>query len=527
MNGTRVAATPAPHPIAESQNNDTVQNNDNESALTVSRVSDTTTTTNSTATSGSRVSHGLSKPAPDEASASEQAARRLTRLKTVLLHPIGDYAVAPWQASMAAHGATVMHYIDGASYPQPGPQAVAPSLISPITCNALPLTRRGVVFTGANVKRLLIRDDPSAASTFFSSFVRFFRGAPAGSPTVCGLQYERETDEKQDEINAINAPGTADASVGSPAQIKLKETVTVWADRVVWAAGVFNLYSTLERSAPSLACVTAFKDVPGSRSISPSKGHLYLYVKFDAAPEVLRLPSHNLWYFHEDDMQAASARFDQCPLKHRPAYVYVGFPCTHTPQWKETHPNASNAVVICEADFAWFKTMDSERYSCFKTAMSDKLLEILHELVPQTRNHVSWHSLGTPKTEARYLHSFRGGSYGTKGDCELFHDTQKNVPWTMNVYTPVRGLFMGGSDGFLPSFTGAMYGGALAAIAAMGPARAAGLCFSVVREAAKEIRRREECALHKKEGCDCAICKLFAVVAWGRSWWKAVVNMFA
>jgi all-trans-retinol 13,14-reductase len=40
----------------------------------------------------------------------------IRRLKAVLTHPIGDYAVQPREATMAAHGVTMAHYMDGACY---------------------------------------------------------------------------------------------------------------------------------------------------------------------------------------------------------------------------------------------------------------------------------------------------------------------------------------------------------------------------------------------------------------------------
>jgi all-trans-retinol 13,14-reductase len=40
----------------------------------------------------------------------------IRRLKAVLTHPIGDYAVQPREATMAAHGVTMAHYVDGACY---------------------------------------------------------------------------------------------------------------------------------------------------------------------------------------------------------------------------------------------------------------------------------------------------------------------------------------------------------------------------------------------------------------------------
>jgi hypothetical protein len=40
----------------------------------------------------------------------------IRRLKAVTTHPIGDYAVKPRKATLAAHGVTMTHYMDGGSY---------------------------------------------------------------------------------------------------------------------------------------------------------------------------------------------------------------------------------------------------------------------------------------------------------------------------------------------------------------------------------------------------------------------------
>jgi hypothetical protein len=53
-----------------------------------------------------------------------------------------------------------------------------------------------------------------------------------------------------------------------------------------------------------------------------------------------------------------------------------------------------------------------------------------------------------------YLASFRGGSYGTKCTPEMF--AAINRKWTTSPHTAVPGLYLAGSDAFLPSVTGAM-----------------------------------------------------------------------
>jgi hypothetical protein len=48
----------------------------------------------------------------------------------------------------------------------------------------------------------------------------------------------------------------------------------------------------------------------------------------------------------------------------------------------------------------------------------------------------------------------------------------ENRKWTTTPYTPVPGVYMAGSDAFLPAVCGAMYGGCFGSAAVMGPARA-------------------------------------------------------
>ena len=76
-------------------------------------------------------------------------------------------------------------------------------------------------------------------------------------------------------------------------------------------------------------------------------------------------------------------------------------------------------------------------------------------------------TLGTPLTEATYLNSYCGGSYGTKCDTQIFKKSP-NDRWTTTPYTDIPNLYMAGSDAFLPAVCGAMYGGVFGACAVLG-----------------------------------------------------------
>jgi all-trans-retinol 13,14-reductase len=123
----------------------------------------------------------------------------------------------------------------------------------------------------------------------------------------------------------------------------------------------------------------------------------------------------------------------------------------------------------------------------FKDKLTKHLLDVLYEFVPQVKGKVEFHHLGTPLTEVTYLASFRGGSYGTKCTPEMFAPINRN--WTTNPRTEVPGLYLAGSDAFLPSVTGAMYGGCLGASAVLGQFGTIRLAHALLKHLAKSFQR--------------------------------------
>lgn len=99
------------------------------------------------------------------------------------------------------------------------------------------------------------------------------------------------------------------------------------------------------------------------------------------------------------------------------------------------------------------------------------------------------YELGTPLTEETYLSSYHGGSYGTKCTTDMFSLINRN--WTTNPRTEVPNLFLAGSDAFLPSVTGSMYGGFLGACAVLGYARSTVLVHHIISHLAKEIQKED------------------------------------
>lgn len=63
-----------------------------------------------------------------------------------------------------------------------------------------------------------------------------------------------------------------------------------------------------------------------------------------------------------------------------------------------------------------------------------------------------------------------------------------NRKWTTTPHTQVPGLYLAGSDAFLPAVTGAMYGGAFGACAVLGHLGTIRLSYTVLVHLAKRFR---------------------------------------
>lgn len=341
----------------------------------------------------------------------------LRRIKGVLNHPIGDYAVQPRVATFAAQGITMAHYMEGAAY------TVGPTQMISVRSSSLLRGMGGEVLRDATVDRIILEN-----------------GRAVG----------------------VLVRNTSSGVGGPLAEIRARN--------VVCATSVFNLYhKLLPQDHPA---TRDFFD-PSKRSIRQSNGHVFLFCKIKGDAQDLNLPTHNLWYFNGYDIDEAFDKYFADPVTERPPTVYIGFPCTKDPTWPKRLPGVSNCILISDGLWEWFAKWNGTpvhqrgpEYEKFKDQLTKHLLDILYESVPQVRGKVEYSTLGTPLTEVSYLSSFCGGSYGTRCDTNIF--TELNSKWTTTPRTPIPGLYMAGSDAFLPAVCGAMYGGCLGAAEILG-----------------------------------------------------------
>jgi all-trans-retinol 13,14-reductase len=362
----------------------------------------------------------------------------IRRLKAVLTHPIGDYAVQPRDATMAAHGVTMAHYQDGACY------CVGPTQQISVRSSSMVREFGGEVLTDATVREIILEHGRAVG----------VRVSNTSALAECKSDAER-------------------------AQVPVTE---LRAKAVVCATSVYNLYNNL--LPQDLAQVKEFQD-PEKRTIQQSNGHVFLFCKIKGDPTELKLPAHNLWYFNSYDIDDAFDAYFTDPVGQRPPTVYIGFPCTKDTSWKQRFPGVSNCILISDGLWEWFEKWQDKPvhnrgsdYEEFKEKLSKHLLEILFELVPEVKDKIEFSFLGTPLSEQTYLNSFCAGSYGTKCLPSMF--AKSNRRWTTSPHTSIPGLYLAGSDAFLPAVCGAMYGGCFGAIAVLGHLRALKLTLAFI-----------------------------------------------
>jgi len=366
------------------------------------------------------------------------------RLKGVMVHPLGDYACQPSDSTVVAHALTACYYLNGAAYTDGATQTIANS------CSKIVYEHGGETCVNAHVDQILME------------------GNRATGVRVCkSSSWE-------------NARG----------QEEQPEMTNIYAPVIINAAGIHNLYNKL--LPQDLPLVSEFKK---TNTCVPSYGHNYLFVAIKGDSEDVGIPTTNTWYFNGYDTDECFDKYFAEPTEHRPPTCYLGFPCTKDPTWKSRFPGISNCILISDAKYEWFEQWEDFRthkrgdeYDQYKEKFAQKLLEILYEKVPQVKGKVLWYECGTPISDANFLQSYKGGSYGTR--CNLEFASKNSSRWVMRPDTEIDNLYMAGQDAWTPAVAGAMYGGLLGAIKVIGFWKGVGVLLTVMRQQASDIQKK-------------------------------------
>ncbi|HEY1767701.1 MAG TPA: NAD(P)/FAD-dependent oxidoreductase [Terracidiphilus sp.] len=324
----------------------------------------------------------------------------------VLTAQWGDYGLPPAESSFAAHATIAAHYFEGASYPVGGAGVIAAAIAKRIEACG------GTLVTSAEVSEILIE-----------------RGKVSGVRMADGREFQ--------------------------------------APLVMSDAGAAN---TFERLVPRQ--VTSLDGLRAQlKSLAASTAHLSLYVGLSKSAEELGLTGTNLWIYPSFDHDANVRRL-ACDLTadlDAPfPFVYFSFPSAKDPSFALRHPGKSTVEAIVMAPFASFapwadtrwKRRDAE-YEALKQAMAARLREELARRVPAAAGHIEHAELSTPLSTRHFMNYTQGEIYGVASTPARY------ALRGLGARTPVPGLYLAGQDAASLGVAGALFGGVVAASAAL------------------------------------------------------------
>ena len=347
-----------------------------------------------------------------------------------------DWNLQPDKASWSVVGAMFSYYSEGGYYPVGGSKQIAQRII--------PVIERGGgrVLCLARVEQLIVDNEPGPT-----------KGRVTGVKLTNG-----------DELFASRA--------------------------VVSDMGIVNTLRTLPDSA--LKAVGFEREIPGAPALS--NGHMTAFVCLDGPPETFDLKESNIHSWRalpkfEYNASKMQESFYADPFSQEDGcLVTLTAPCVKDPEYARDHPNTANVLLLTEGRWEWFKSMNleevkawyeregdekpgihgkrPEEYLQFKEKWKELFLKRLYMYYPKTKGHVERIEIGTPVTEAHFINSARGSSYGLTWSPERFEESFLRK--YMQVKSRVPGLYLAGESALHGGFAGAMAGGYLAAYKVLG-----------------------------------------------------------
>jgi len=318
----------------------------------------------------------------------------------------GDYGLPPAESSFAVHATIAEHYFNGASYPVGGASVIAAAMTRRIEASG------GTLVTSAEVTQILIEN-------------------------------------------------------GRAVGVRMADGRELRASLVMSDAGAAN---TFERLLPQE--LTILDSLRGQlKNIAASTAHVSLYVGLSKSAEEVGLTGTNLWIYPGFDHDANVKRFMRdfaadadAPLP----FAYLSFPSAKDPEFGQRHPGKSTIEAITtvpyEAFASWAETRwkkRGEEYEALKQRLTAQLRTELERQVPAMSGHIEHLELSTPLSTRHFMNYQRGEIYG------LASTPARYALRSLGARTPIRGLYLTGQDVASLGVAGALFGGVIAASAAL------------------------------------------------------------
>jgi all-trans-retinol 13,14-reductase len=206
-------------------------------------------------------------------------------------------------------------------------------------------------------------------------------------------------------------------------------------------------------------------------SVSPSFGHLGVYIGIKGTAEELGLPRTNFWIYPGNDYDAAIEAFEKDPSAPFPV-VYISFPSAKDPDYLNRHPGTATVEIVAPAPYQWFEKWQGttwgkrgDDYEAFKAGLGERLLRHLYDKLPQLEGKVDYYEVSTPLSTEWFSAYRHGELYG------LDHTPERLQQDWLGPRTRIPGLWLTGQDTLTCGVTGAMMAGLLTVTAMAGMRR--------------------------------------------------------
>ncbi|MFT7520013.1 MAG: all-trans-retinol 13,14-reductase, partial [Kiritimatiellia bacterium] len=243
--------------------------------------------------------------------------------------------------------------------------------------------------------------------------------------------------------------------------VRLEDGEVIQAKRVISAVGAV---STCKRLLPQ--AVADQKWARGIRGLPPSAAHVCLYIGFKGDIAAAGASAANQWFCETWDYEMQAWPIAQGQPIGRAPVLYCSFPSlkdpTHEAGDEVRHTGEVVTFVPWSAFTKWQDTEWRKRgddYEAFKQALTDAMLEQYLQHMPQLRDLVDYVELSTPLSTDTFCRPTQGSIYGIEATPERFRN-----PY-LRPATPVKGLFLAGSEIATVGVIGAMMGGVMSVMA--------------------------------------------------------------
>ena len=226
---------------------------------------------------------------------------------------------------------------------------------------------------------------------------------------------------------------------------------------VVSDAGAWN---TFARMLPSSAL--PFRD---ELKLPPNGFEaVELFLGLNGDPREIGFRGENHWIFSSIDHDEMYAQRDEL-MEGRAGMVYLSFPSLKDPRAKghtaEIIAPISYKILQAYRDEPWRRR--SAGYETAKERITQTLLDVIENHRPGFRRLVEYAELGTPLTFEHFTAAPSGAIYGYPGTPDKYRKS-----W-LGVGTPIRNLYLTGSDAAFLGIVGALFSGVLTASRILGP----------------------------------------------------------